>query len=80
MNEVYWFKNLCTEKYCPIKFYLLGGFLMVMPRVEPLTDEEFDYLIEINFLDKGNYYLPVEYKKDSFGKLNGKFVAVDCGD
>ena len=97
---------------CPITFSLPGGFLVVMRRAHPLTNEEwlgFDYLA---FVTRGDAYaeenfdrhastwkigrpgpaivaahpgqrragagiVPVEYKRDSFGVLGGRIVAVD---
>lgn len=62
---------------CPIKFYIPGGFLTIMPYCEKLDRDawfNFDY---DNFINHTDYILPVEEKMDSFGILDGKIVAVD---
>jgi hypothetical protein len=63
---------------CPVSFYLPGGWLSVMPRCIPLTDEEWD---DVQHRCPGSFLpIPVEYRKrDSFGTLNGRVVAVDYG-
>lgn len=60
---------------CPVIWSLPGGFLNVMPRCEWLTDGE--YCKEVP--EKWGRHLPVEHKTCSFGRLNGKIVAVDYG-
>lgn len=85
MQEVEW--SGYDERLCPIKFKLPGGSLIVMPRCEPLTDDE--YIAEVYagwdaMCDRAtgevlSWSLPVEMKTCSFGRLNGKIVAVDYG-
>lgn len=87
MQEVDWSGS--DERLCPVRFALPGGLLVVMPRCTPLTDDEF--IAEVSerwarMLDKETelplpYHveLPVEIKTCSFGRLNGKIVAVDYG-
>lgn len=77
------------ERLCPVSFAGRGGWLIVMPRCEPLTDDE--YCNEVpedwpRMLDEETQMplpysadLPVEMKSCSFGRLNGKIVAVDYG-
>jgi hypothetical protein len=64
---------------CPIKFSLPLGFLIVMPRVKVLTEKEFETFDYERFVNHKDYHVPVEAKRDSFGWLDGKIVAVDYG-
>ena len=73
MQEVQ-FSKLNDTRLCPVKFYIPGGWLIVMPRCEIISDEMFFNLDLKNF-----YLIPVENKKDSFGYYNGKVVAIDYG-
>ncbi|WP_058733851.1 hypothetical protein [Sphingomonas sanguinis] len=59
----------------PVLFSLWGGWLIVMPRCRPLTDEEWATCPELDDWSG----TPVEPKRSSFGVLNGKIVAVDYG-
>lgn len=65
---------------CPVVFALPGGWLIVMPRVEPLTNEEFLSLPIEDFLDRDHWVIPAETKADSFGWWEGRLVAVDYGN
>ena len=67
------------DKLCPIYFYIVGGLLIVMPKVRTLSENEIDSEILSNFIDDGIIHLPVENKDSSFGYLNGKLVAIDYG-
>lgn len=70
----------CPE-VCPIHFYVPGGFMVVMTRCRPLTDEEWAAFDPEAFCRKEDYVVPAEYKQDSFGVMpNGRIVAVDYGD
>jgi len=62
---------------CPILFSLPGGWIVIMPRLEPLT-EEFDGLSPAWGITR-DYCIPVEHKRDSFGWLSSKIVAIDYG-
>ena len=85
MQEVVW--SGTDERLCPVRFSLPGGVLVVMPRCQALTDEE--YIAEVSdgwpriIDDETDQHLsrelPVEMKTCSFGRLNGKIVAVDYG-
>ena len=53
---------------CPVLFSLPGGWLVVMPRAEPLTDGEWE-LLDImgtreKWPDRGDYVVPVEMKRE----------------
>lgn len=64
---------------CPVLFADPLGFVVVMRRAKPLSEEEwagFDYA---GFVDGGEYGVPAENKRSSFGWLNGRIVAVDYG-
>src|SRR5690349_17829438 len=66
------------NRLCPVRFALPYGLLVIMPRCEPVSD---GFLLdeEIAIWASGEQLLPVELKTDSFGRLNGKLVAVDYG-
>lgn len=66
---------------CPVVLACPGGFFNVMHRAEPLTRMEFEAFSEryLSFVSKLDYRVPAENKMDSFGKLNGRVVAVDYG-
>lgn len=74
MQEVQ-FSKMKDERLCPVKFYLPGGWMVVMPRCEMVSIEIFSN-IDIN---KFWPIIPVEYKQDSFGLYKGKVVAIDYG-
>jgi len=64
---------------CPVILSLPGGWLLVMRRADPLSRDEFLALDYSAFAVTPDYTVPVECKLDSFGKLNGRVVAVDYG-
>jgi hypothetical protein len=64
---------------CPVVWSVPGGWLLVMRRAEPLSDEEFDSLDFLRFARTADYAVPVEDKIDSFGRFAGRIVAVDYG-
>lgn len=67
------------DKLCPVKYYIPGGFLVVMPRVRIMTVEEYLEFDTHKFINEDEYVLPVEDKFDTFGYLDGRVVAVDYG-
>lgn len=77
------FSGFCPDKLCPLLFSLPGGFLNVMPECKPLSSEF--YLDEFDFddfcaCDEGaDVSGIVEDKRDSFGVLGNRIVAVDYG-
>lgn len=85
MQEAQW--SGFDERLCPVRFAGRGGWLLVMPRCEPLTDDE--YLAEVSPMwarltddvtgQMLSAELPVEMKTCSFGRLGGRIVAVDYG-
>ena len=70
---------------CPLVFSLPGGLLNVMRRARPLTDAEwagFDPAghCRRQFPDGTVYWISAEPKRDSFGVLDGRIVALDYGN
>lgn len=62
---------------CPILWRLPGGWLNVMPRCAEVGEKDFALIDARAWAqDRG---LVVEPKRDSFGLLNGAFVAIDYG-
>lgn len=82
MQEVEFSKTNWAE-LCPVRFSLPGGFLLVMPEATPLSDQEWQEFLqdvyELFVAGDGSYTVPVEAKRCSFGRLNGRIVAVDYG-
>lgn len=82
--------SLGWAQLCPVLWALPGGWLLVMRRARPLTDEEWaDFDVasyeafrwhkktEGNRLSDG--VVPTEYKREHFGFVGGRFVTVDYG-
>lgn len=67
------------DDLCPVLFTLPLGILTIMRRAIPLTDGEWDSLDCDTWGKYDNYIVPVEMKRDSFGTINGKVVAIDYG-
>lgn len=63
---------------CPVVFSVPGGWLLVMRRAEPLSDAEW-CTVHPEWGDREEYAVPVEMKRDSFGVLDGRIVAIDYG-
>ncbi len=78
MQEVL-FSMTNDVRLCPIYFYIIGGFCVVMPRVEPISDEDYSITDLKMFCNNGDMIIPVELKYNSFGLLRGKLVAIDFG-
>lgn len=74
-------RSWCAEegKFCPVLFYFPGGFLSIMKRADPLTQDQFDALDFDSWVAGDGYFVPVEHKISSFGVLGDKIVAVDYG-
>ena len=65
---------------CPVVFSLRGGWLIVMRRAEPLTEEFFDTFDREAFAElEDGTFVPVEGKHSCYGILDGRVVAVDYG-
>lgn len=65
---------------CPLVWSVPGGWLVVQRRAEPLADDEWACFDAPSFCVTDDYVLPVEFKRDSFGKIDGRIVAVDYGN
>lgn len=65
---------------CPVVFSIPGGWLLVMLRVEMLTDAEWATFDVRAFCERGDRTIPAEFKRDSFGRLDGRIVAIDYGN
>ena len=79
MQEVV-FSKAGWPELCPVTFKLPLGLLVVMPRVEVMTSEEFAEWDVDNFVEKEDYCVPAEKKYNSFGWLNGRPVCIDYGN
>ncbi len=85
MQERDW--NGFDHRLCPIRWASKYGFAVIMPRCQPLTDEEFcrevgdewALMCDLSTGEQLSAELPVEVKTCSFGRLNGRIVAVDYG-
>jgi hypothetical protein len=81
MQEREW--SSFSERLCPVRWALPGGWLVVMPRAEPISDDDWALLLPIlgyeAFINHNDCRLPVEQKRCSFGLLEGRLVAVDYG-
>lgn len=62
---------------CPVVASLPLGLAVVMRRAEPLNEDEFASFPAYEFCRE--HGISAEYKPDSFGKLNGRIVALDYG-
>lgn len=62
---------------CPVVASLPGGFLVVMRRAQPLSNDEWSPFYAQQWIDR--HGLPVENKRDSFGRIDGRIVALDYG-
>jgi hypothetical protein len=78
MQEVA-FSGTGWPELCPVLWRVPGGFLVVMRRARPLTDAEWFGLDVAGFKYGPDYDVPVECKRDSFGVVDGRVVAVDYG-
>lgn len=61
---------------CPVLFAAPGGFLLIMPRVRTLTDEEMAAVDAALWAQRSH---APEAKPDSFGWHENTIVAVDYG-
>ena len=76
-------KEYCAvkDKICPVLFSLPMGYLVIMPRVKVMSEQEFsnfNYNDWIN-LEDGIKFECIEKKAENFGYLDNKVVAIDYG-
>lgn len=82
MQEVE-FSRAGWPELCPVVWSIPAGFLVVMRRAAPLTEEQWDEFlpnIKDGWLVGDDYYVPAESKINNFGLLNGRIVAIDYGN
>lgn len=72
------FSRTGWPELCPVRWSIPGGWLLVMPRCEPLVTELTTAQYR-ELTDRPEYHVPAEHKMDSFGWWNGRIVAVDYG-
>jgi hypothetical protein len=65
---------------CPVVFAVPGGWLLVMRRADPLGEDEWMAFDAEAFCNRDDRVIPAEIKRDSFGWLDGRIVAVDYGN
>lgn len=65
---------------CPVLWSVPGGWLVVMRRAAPMSEKLFADFDFDAFVQKGDYYVPVEPKVENLGVLDGRVVAVDYGN
>lgn len=96
MQEAVWGRSKEMPEFCPVVFSIPGGWLVVMKRAMPLTDEQWREFLrdrlgidgiksfhprdEIKSWTGGDYFIPAEVKENSFGLLDGRVVVIDYGD
>lgn len=84
MQEARWWREMPESRaiMCPVLFTIPGGFLTVMRRATPVTVEEWmeQSADGRSWYDEArNLCIPVEDKPDSWGRIDGRIVAVDYG-
>ena len=65
---------------CPVIFAVSFGLLIVMRRAREMTLTEWQDFDYTGFCVRDTYRIPAEFKRDSFGILDGEPVAVDYGN
>lgn len=68
------FSKTKDPRLCPVLFCLPLGFLVVMPRLLEMTQEEFNILGEEKleaFINQDEMIVPAELKASSFGWMDG---------
>ncbi len=74
------FSRMKSDLLMPVKFSIPGGWLVIMPRGRPLTEEDHEQYPHLpQWDDKLQFKLPVENKRDSYAWYQGRIVAVDYG-
>lgn len=75
------FATMRLPQLCPIRCSLPGGLCLVMRRAEVVSVHDW-YDTVLPFVRANYAYLPAsfEYKRSSFGWLDGRLVIVDFGD
>lgn len=79
LQEASFWYHLRSEKLCPVKWCMPGGFLLIMARAETFSREDHAAFDFAAFIDAWAWTVPVEDKQDSFGWYEGHIVAIDYG-
>jgi hypothetical protein len=77
MQEAH-FSTLKDPRLMPVLFSIPGGFLLVMPRGQLPTHDEFAN-VDRDWLRTALDELPLEGKRRNFAWYNGQIVAIDYG-
>lgn len=72
--------SMVQEGIARIRFRIPGGFLIVMERARLMTDDEWEKFNYAQMVDRGEYVLSAENKRDSWGMIENRVVAIDYGD
>ncbi len=74
LNERNWWRDTChDDRLCPVSFACWGGWFIVMPRAEVLSETDEVYY---DFYDG----LPRDNKPTNFGWYQGRLVMIDYGN
>lgn len=85
------FSDMKDDRMCPVLFAAWGGWILIMPRCEEISEKEFSKIDIDHFWEQstkiindqtifyGDCKVPVEHKISSFGIHKGKIVALDYG-
>lgn len=77
IDESFWWKcAFQKEKLCPVLWKSPLGFILVMKRAEPLTEEEYDK----EKFENEFKLLPLDNKMINFGKVENRIVLIDYAD
>lgn len=74
------FSKAKWPELCPVIWSLPLALIICMRRAAPLDMVEFESFDFDSFVKREYYSVPVENKLDSFGRLEGRIVAVDYGN
>lgn len=74
------FSRTGWPELCPVVFSLPGGWLVIMRRAREITADEWAQFDADRWRDRGEYIVPAEAKRDSYGWIDGRIVAVDYGN
>lgn len=74
------FSKTKWPELCPVLFSVPCGFLIIQRRAQPIDIEEYYSLSYSELVNRNEYVIPAEDKPNSWGKINGKIVAVDYGN
>ena len=73
-NEYLWSRSRIFDYLCRVRISVFLSFIIIMDKAEELTQEEFATLKE-----KDYEFKKIEWKKSSFGKINGEIKIIDYG-